>query len=167
MLGLDHQLAALGGGGLGLALLAAVVVGLRHATDPDHLAAVSTLVLSGDDHGARRARALGFAWGAGHALTLVAMGVPVVLWGSRLPESAQRAAELVVAAIIAILAARLLLRSRLGAPARSPRAAFGIGLVHGVGGSAGVGILLIGAVSGGAAGVAALLLFATDRKSVV
>ena len=160
MLGLDDHLAGLGGGGPALALLAAVLLGLRHATDPDHLTAVSTLVLSGGDRGARRARALGLAWGAGHGLTLVALGSPVVLWGSRLPDSAQRAAELAVAAIIAILAARLLLRPRLGAPVRSRRAAFGIGLVHGVGGSAGVGILVIGGVSGGGAGVAALLLFA-------
>lgn len=161
MAGLDEQLAGLGGGGLGVALLVAVLLGLRHATDPDHLAAVSTLVLSGDDRGAHRARALGFAWGAGHALTLVALGIPVVLWGSRLPDSAQRAAELAVAAIIALLAARLLLRSHLGRPLRSRRAAFGIGLVHGVGGSAGVGILVIGGASGGGAGVAALVLFAT------
>jgi ABC-type nickel/cobalt efflux system permease component RcnA len=46
---------------------------------------------------------------------------------------------------------------RLG---RSPAAAFGIGLVHGVGGSAGVGILLVGAISREVEAIAALLLFA-------
>jgi hypothetical protein len=43
---------------------------------------------------------------------------------------------------------------------RSPLAAYGIGLVHGVGGSGGAGILLVGAISGGGAGVLALALFA-------
>jgi cytochrome c biogenesis protein CcdA len=43
---------------------------------------------------------------------------------------------------------------------RSPAAAFGIGLVHGVGGSAGAGILLVGAAADGAPAVAALALFA-------
>jgi hypothetical protein len=43
---------------------------------------------------------------------------------------------------------------------RSPRAAFGIGLVHGAGGSAGVGVLLVGAMPGRAVATAALVLFA-------
>jgi cytochrome c biogenesis protein CcdA len=43
---------------------------------------------------------------------------------------------------------------------RSPLAAFGIGMVHGIGGSAGVGILLVGAASSRVTGVTALVLFA-------
>ena len=43
---------------------------------------------------------------------------------------------------------------------RSPLAAFGIGMVHGIGGSAGVGILIVGAASSQVTGVAALVLFA-------
>jgi cytochrome c biogenesis protein CcdA len=46
---------------------------------------------------------------------------------------------------------------RLG---RSPAASFGIGLMHGIGGSAGAGVLLMGAVSGRAQAIAALLIFA-------
>ncbi len=44
---------------------------------------------------------------------------------------------------------------------RTPAASFGIGLVHGIGGSAGAGILLIGMASGTGAGVLALVVFAT------
>ena len=44
---------------------------------------------------------------------------------------------------------------------RSPLAAFGIGMVHGVGGSAGVGILVVGAASSQVTGVVALVLFAS------
>ena len=43
---------------------------------------------------------------------------------------------------------------------RSPLAAFGIGMVHGIGGSAGVGILVVGAASSQVTGVAALVVFA-------
>jgi hypothetical protein len=43
---------------------------------------------------------------------------------------------------------------------RTPAAAYGVGLVHGVGGSGGIGILLVGAVSGGGLGVLALALYA-------
>jgi hypothetical protein len=46
---------------------------------------------------------------------------------------------------------------RLG---RSPLAAFGIGMVHGLGGSAGTGILVVGAAAGTVPGIAALVLFA-------
>ena len=46
MSGLDHAIAGLSGGGLLIALAVALLLGLRHATDPDHLTAVSTLVMS-------------------------------------------------------------------------------------------------------------------------
>src|SRR5687768_8751251 len=92
-----------------LALLAAVLLGLRHATDPDHLTAVSTLVLSDRRHGTRRANLLGFAWGLGHATTLFAFGLPVILFGRHLPSPLQRAAEAAIGVTIIALAARLLL----------------------------------------------------------
>ena len=87
MLGLDDRIADLAnGGGLVIALVVAVLLGLRHATDPDHLTAVSTLVLGGRRAG-RGARARSGSRGAlGHATTLFALGLPVVLFGSALPE---------------------------------------------------------------------------------
>lgn len=194
-------LAALAGGdrGTATALVVALLLGLRHATDPDHLTATSTLVLSERPAGGRRAGLLGLAWGAGHAVTLSAFGLPVVLAGRALPPAAVRAAELAVGLLIAGLAVRLLLRWRRGYfhshphrhgalrhahphlhehPAgrghpsehehahphgerlgRSPIEAFGIGLVHGVGGSAGAGVLVVAAL-GPAAGALALALLA-------
>ena len=116
MFGLDEKIAALGSGEAFVLVVAiAVLLGLRHATDPDHLTAVATLIAGDDRHGVRRARALGFAWGAGHALTLFAFGLPVVLVGSALPEAARRAAELAIGALIVALAVRLLVRWRRGA----------------------------------------------------
>ena len=58
MLGLDEWIVKLGSSGM-MALLVAILLGLRHATDPDHLTAVSTLILSDDHRGGRRAGVLG------------------------------------------------------------------------------------------------------------
>ena len=56
MLGLDDRIAALSNGGsVWIVLAVAVLLGLRHATDPDHLAAVSTLVASGRERAGRTA----------------------------------------------------------------------------------------------------------------
>jgi ABC-type nickel/cobalt efflux system permease component RcnA len=198
VLGLDAWLAGLGEGSLVLALAVAVLLGLRHATDPDHLTAVATLIAGDRDRGPARARRLGLAWGAGHALTLFLCGLPLVVLGDALPERVAQVAEVAIGVLIAGLAVRLLVRWHEGAfhahvhahdgvrhahphvhehphgeaavhehhhehdeaLGRSPRAAFGIGLVHGVGGSAGAGILLVGAASQGVEGVATLALFA-------
>ena len=194
----DQWIANLGGGGLGLALAVALLLGARHATDPDHLTAVSALILSDDNRGGRRAGVLGLFWGLGHAVTLFLFGLPVVLFGRGLPEIAQRAAEVIVGLAIVGLAVRLLVRWKRGyfhshrhqhgalshvhphvhedqrktphvarhahthadSLGRSPLAAFSIGLVHGAGGSAAVGVLLVAAVAGRANAVLGLLLFA-------
>jgi ABC-type nickel/cobalt efflux system permease component RcnA len=200
MLGLDDTIAGLGrDGGIVVALVVALLLGLRHATDPDHLTAVSMLILSDRPGGVRRAAALGLAWGAGHAVTMCALGLPLVVIGAELlPEWIQRAAEVCIGVVIAALAVRLLVRWRRGyfhshphrhgelvhahphlheetsrephprvhahghreRLGRTPAGAFGVGLLHGVGGSAGAGILLVGAISRGSAAALALVLFA-------
>jgi high-affinity nickel permease len=168
MFGLDDQIANLGAGEAFLVVaIVAILLGLRHATDPDHLTAVSTLV-AGDRADTRGAGRLGLAWGLGHATTLFAFGLPIVLYRSYLPETLQTAAETLIGLVIVALAARLLLRwreSRRGTDrhlhaARSPLQAYGIGLVHGIGGSAGVGVLLLASIPDHVEAVAALGLFA-------
>src|SRR3989440_7913152 len=113
MFGLDDKIAALGtGDAFLLIVLVAILLGLRHATDPDHLTAVTTLVASDDDHSPRRAARLGGAWGLGHATSLFAFGVPIVLFKSYLPQAVQEIAELAVGLVIMSLAIRLLARWR-------------------------------------------------------
>jgi high-affinity nickel permease len=195
---LDDWILGLGGNGLTLGLVVALLLGARHATDADHLTAVSTLILSDDRRGGRRAGVLGLFWGLGHATTLFVCGVPIVMFGAYLPAFVGRTAEFLVGLCTAFLAVRLLLRWRrgyfhshphkhgeirhthphvhehtaeAGHPAahphrhaesmgRSPAAAFGIGLLHGLGGSAGVGIVLVAAVADRVNAVAGLLVFA-------
>ena len=168
MFGLDHALAGLSDGTtLLLVVAAAVLLGLRHASDPDHLAAVTTLVAGGERSGRRAAR-LGFSWGIGHATSLFAFGLPIVLWRAYLPKPVQSAAETLVGFLIVALAVWLLVRWRRGVfahphihtRARGPMQAYGIGVVHGMGGSAGVGLLLLGSIRGHTLAVCALGLFA-------
>ena len=175
MFGLDERIAALGSGDAFLLVAAvAVLLGLRHATDPDHLTAVGTLVAGDDRRSARRAGRLGMAWGLGHATTLFVFGVPIVLFRGYLPETVQQVAELAVGFLIMGLALRLLVRWRRGelagpggtghehggGRARSTLSAYGIGLVHGMGGSAGVGVLLLAAIPDHVEALGALVVFA-------
>jgi hypothetical protein len=162
MLGLDERIVDLAGGSWLLVLAIALLLGLRHATDPDHLIAVSMLVADDERTGARRARRLGMAWGLGHATTLCVFGMPVALFGAYLPGLVQRSAEVAVGVMIVAVALRLMFRCRPHHPRpdsrrRTARDAFGIGMVHGAGGSAGVGLLVVVSVAGDA-GLAALCL---------
>ena len=203
MHGLDGWIAGLGGDSVLLGLAAALLLGIRHASDPDHVTALSTLVFSDRVDARRRAGRLGLVWGLGHGVTLFLFGLPAVFFGQWLPEGVARAAEFAIGALIVAIAVRLLVRWHRGylhvhvhehedealvhahphmhehAPdqdhpearshahthsrqslGRSPREAFGIGLVHGVGGSAGAGVLVVAAASTPAIGTLALLVFA-------
>jgi hypothetical protein len=170
MFGLDDWIASFSDGAtLALVCLVAVVLGLRHATDPDHLAAVSTLIAGTRERATGAAARLGLTWGLGHALSLFAFGLPIVLFQRYLPEHVQEGAETAVGFVIVLLAISLLLRWHRGAfhthdhpprTARSPLQAFAIGLVHGMGGSAGVGVLLLASIHDRGFAIAALGLFA-------
>jgi hypothetical protein len=170
--GLDHWLAGFSNGSTLLVVgLVAIVLGLRHATDPDHLAAVTTLVAGTEERATRAAGRLGLAWGLGHATTLFLFGAPIVLFNSYLPAVVEQGAETAVGVLIVGLAIWLLVRWRRGffhvhshphglTRTRRPLQAFGIGLVHGTGGSAGVGILLLASIQGHLLALAALAIFA-------
>jgi cytochrome c biogenesis protein CcdA len=171
MFGLDDKIATFSDGKTILVVVAtSMLLGLRHASDPDHLAAVTTLIASSRERAGRRAARLGLTWGLGHATSLFVFGLPVVLYSAYLPEAVQSAAETSVGLLIIGLAVLLLVRWRRGVfavgrththvPTRSPRGAFGIGLVHGMGGTAGVGVLLLAAIKSHALAVTALGLFA-------
>lgn len=192
MFGLDDKIAGFSDGTtLLIVMLVGILLGLRHATDPDHLAAVTTLTAGVRERTARVAARLGVAWGLGHATTLFVFGVPIVLYEQYLPQRVQQGAEAAVGVMIAGLAAWLLLRWRRGifhvhlhddgnrahlhvtadgpdhshahrtAPrTRSPLHAFAIGLVHGLGGSAGVGVLLLATVEDKTLALLALALLA-------
>ncbi len=184
MSGLDEWIARCSDGTtLVIVVAVAALLGLRHATDPDHLAAVTALIASGDDNSGRAARRLGFVWGLGHATTLFAFGLPIVFYSAYLPEPIQRGAETAVGFMIVVLAVWLLVRWQRGSfhrhdhlhvhehgdgghghghrpGRRTPLGAYAIGLVHGMGGSAGVGLLLLAQIESRVVAVAALAVLA-------
>src|ERR687890_199372 len=155
-----------GPSGVGMILLIGLLLGLRHASDPDHLAAVTTLIASEEERKqARKAGLMGLLWGLGHGTTLVILGLPLIFFNRFLPEPVQQVAETLIGVIIVFLAVRLLLRWRGGlyhahagapshrhvhshredeahehahaVPHRTPVSAYGIGFVHGIGDSGG------------------------------
>lgn len=192
--GLDAWITGLfEGAPLLVALGLAVVLGLRHASDPDHLVAVTSLVaIEGDD--SRAAVRLGAFWGLGHAATLLAIGLPLIGLKSELPAWLESGAEKAVGLVIVLLAGRVTwkwLRGdyrvgrhghgpasdvdtgarhrhlRRGQPpdhrhrqVRTPRQAFGIGLLHGLAGTGAVVVVLIAALPTQLEAAAALAVFA-------
>jgi high-affinity nickel-transport protein len=147
---------------LALALGVAFLLGLRHATDPDHLVAV-TSVVAADNGDVRSATTLGAWWGLGHAGTLLAVGLPLILLKSELPGWLERGAETAVGVVIVLLAARVIYRWRRPEhtrPVRSRRQALGIGMLHGLAGTGAVVVLLIAALPGRGEAAAALAVFA-------
>jgi hypothetical protein len=146
---------------LGLAL----VLGLRHASDPDHLVAVTALVTAeGGD--ARAAVRLGAWWGVGHALTLLAIGLPLIVIGSEPPPWLASGAEVAIGLLIVALAGLMIwrwTRRDVASPRPQPRTrrqAFGIGLLHGLAGTGAVVLLLVAALPTQLTAAAALAAFA-------
>jgi ABC-type nickel/cobalt efflux system permease component RcnA len=85
-----------------------LLVGARHAFEPDHLAAVSTLVA--DAKNPRGATMLGLLWGLGHTIALLAVGVALVLIDGALPARVSAGFELAVAAMLVVLGLRAIIR---------------------------------------------------------
>jgi ABC-type nickel/cobalt efflux system permease component RcnA len=176
-----------------VALGIAFLLGLRHASDPDHLVAVTSLVAAdgGDTRGAAR---LGAWWGLGHASILVGIGIPLIIFKSALPAWLEAGAEKAIGIVIVVLALRVILKWARGdfragrhahsqasvaepggshthlregdEPAhrhrrvRTPRQAFGIGLLHGLAGTGAVVLLLLAALPTQFEAVLALAAFA-------
>ena len=92
-----------------VALGIALAIGLRHASDPDHLVAVTSLIVR-DDGDMRLAARIGAFWGIGHAVTLVVLGTPLIVFKSALPAWLERGAETGVGLIILALAVRIVWR---------------------------------------------------------
>ena len=67
------------------------LLGMRHALEPDHLAAVSTLVTG--ERSSRKAAWLGACWGVGHTATLFVAGTGLVVLRAEMPASADVAFE--------------------------------------------------------------------------
>jgi len=157
-----------------VALAIAFLLGLRHASDPDHLVAVTSLVAA-EDGDTRAAARLGAWWGLGHAAMLVLIGIPLIAFKSELPLWLESGAEKAIGLVIVVLALRVIWKWFRGdfragrhahpepegahshlrpaqprehghRPVRTPRQAFSIGVLHGIAGTGAVVLLLLAAL---------------------
>lgn len=86
----------------GLAILAiGFVLGMRHATDPDHVIAVSTIVSR--ERSFVKAGSIGILWGLGHTLTILFVGTAIILFGFAIPARTGLAMEFCVGLILILL----------------------------------------------------------------
>jgi ABC-type nickel/cobalt efflux system permease component RcnA len=172
--------------GLGLLL------GFRHAFEPDHLAAVSTLAT-------RQGRLLdacrlGLVWALGHTASVGAVVGAIILLGLHLPDRLWPATDLLVALLLIGLGGTVILRyargrwhlhvhSHAGAPhlhlhshaqgtlhehahpQGDARRSLGFGLLHGLAGSAAILVLLVAAAPTRAAQLAYFLSFAAGTMT--
>lgn len=99
-------------------LILGFTLGLKHALDPDHVVAVSTIV--SDERSLLRSAAVGISWGIGHTLTLLLVGLAVLLFRVTLPEPLALLMEFAVGVMLVILGLQtiwLLRRKRVHAHA--------------------------------------------------
>ena len=79
------------------------LLGMRHATDPDHVIAVSTIVSK--QTGVSRAGLIGVIWGLGHTLTIFCVGAAIILFRVAIPVRLGLAMELSVGLMLIVLGA--------------------------------------------------------------
>jgi ABC-type nickel/cobalt efflux system permease component RcnA len=152
------------------------LLGLRHAFEPDHLAAVSTLATRPGGRRLWNAARLGLIWGIGHTVTVGAVALLIIALGVQLPAGLWPVAELLVAGLLILLGAMVIWRYvrgrwhmhahthttttphlHLHSHAADPghghahatvdaRRSLGFGIAHGLAGSGAIAALLVAAV---------------------
>jgi len=138
------------------------MLGMRHATDADHVIAVTTIVSRQREIGA--AAATGLLWGLGHTVTVVSVGAAIILVKLAIPDRVITGMELTVGVMLVVLGLinirasvndRRLARSRIDGHVRPAV----VGLVHGLAGSAAVTLLVVTAVGDPRWAIAYLAVF--------
>src|SRR5271168_372241 len=76
-------------------------LGMRHATDPDHVIAVTTIVSR--QRSIRQAALIGVLWGIGHTITILAVGSAIILFGLVIPPRVGLTMELSVGLMLILL----------------------------------------------------------------
>jgi nitrile hydratase accessory protein len=148
------------------------LLGMRHALEPDHLAAVSTLMTG--ERSSAKAAWLGACWGLGHTLTLLAAGAVLVLLGAEMPAIAAQMFEAGVVLLLVGFGVRAIYQGARSVPARpthshrTPRALADrwtvarpllVGAVHGLAGSGALTALVVTTLPSTAAQLGYLTLF--------
>lgn len=153
---------------LGTVLGLGFMLGMKHATDADHVVAVTTMV--GRQRSPWVSARIGALWGVGHTLTILLVGGAIILFHLAMPPHLGLGLEFAVAAMLVALGAYNLRRKRQAAhehggelhthgPSRTGLRSLGIGLVHGLAGSAAIALLVLGSITQPALGLLYLAIF--------
>ncbi|MCU0653784.1 MAG: hypothetical protein MUF64_00345 [Polyangiaceae bacterium] len=132
---------------LSSAVVLGFALGVRHAADADHLAAIGALL--GGRGGLKGAVSTAALWGGGHSVTFLGLGLVIVGAGVRLPGAFERWAELLVAAMLVGLGGMQLVRLRRASGQGEEAGAMPswrpvvVGVIHGLAGSAGVALMAL------------------------
>jgi hypothetical protein len=152
-------------------LLFGLLQGLRHAFEPDHVVAISTMI--SDQRSGRMRVAYAAAWGIGHAAMLMLVGGVLMVLRTELPPRIDAGFELAVSVMLiglglrAVHAAwrRATPSSRHDVPHAPPRRGWrglgplAIGMVHGLAGSGALTALVVARLPSPAAGLFFMLVF--------
>jgi sulfite exporter TauE/SafE len=158
-------------------LVLAFFLGMRHATDPDHVIAVTTIVTR--QRGTAKAAMIGALWGMGHTFTIFVVGAAIILFKVAIPPRVGLSMEFAVALMLILLGV-LNVTGALGwlqrkftpvadaAPSRETGLYAGlyntlrpliVGIVHGLAGSAAVALVVMASVRNPWWSIAYLLIF--------
>jgi high-affinity nickel-transport protein len=124
-----------------LTFITSLMLGMRHATDPDHIVAVTTIVSR--ERSVAKAASLGALWGVGHTITLLLVGGAIIAFKIAFNARLGLSLELCVAVMLIVLGLLNLFDVRLKAGAPSNSRPFVVGVVHGLAGSAAAALLIV------------------------
>lgn len=123
---------------LGLSFL----LGIRHATDADHLVAINTIV-SSQKKGILDSALVGIWWGIGHSVTVTLVGIPIILFSFVIPQSLGVFLEFLVGLMLVILG---LFNLKHRHPHPQKFRPLIMGFVHGLAGSTAIALLILSTI---------------------
>lgn len=139
------------------AILLGALLGLRHATDADHVVAVTAIVSR--ERSLARAAGIGALWGVGHTLALLVVGGAMVTFRLVIPPRIGLSLEFSVALMLILLGFANLRRPGDQKTERPTVRPFLVGLVHGLAGSAAVALLVLATIRDTLPALAYLVVF--------
>jgi high-affinity nickel-transport protein len=124
-----------------LTFITSLMLGMRHATDPDHVVAVTAI--ASRERSASKAAWLGALWGFGHTLTLLVVGGAIIAFKIRFTPRVGLSMEFAVAVMLIVLGLLNLFEVRPQAKSVNSARPFLVGIVHGLAGSAAAVLLIV------------------------
>lgn len=121
--------------------ITSLLLGMRHATDPDHIVAVTTIVTR--ERSVAKAAGIGAVWGIGHTITLLVVGGAIIGFKVAMNARLGLSLELCVAIMLIVLGLLNLFNVRARTSDISAARPFLVGVVHGLAGSAGAALLIV------------------------